>query len=135
MPAVGHIVRDFVLKVGATAYECAMTQVTSDITQNTQEIRTACPDGVAQAADAPVEALTLAYNVSHADDSLYTYLRSHIGDVGAVEYVSSDGLAKYTGNVKIGVPTADATVGSVETGTCTLTVEGGLLTRTAVPAP
>jgi hypothetical protein len=132
MPAVGHIVRDFVLSVDGQAYECATTEVVSTITQNTQEIRTACPDGVAVIGDKPVESLAVSYNVAHEDAAFYIYLRDHIGDTASVSYTSSDGKRRYTGNVTIGPPTAAATVGDVSKGQVTLTVVGGLLTGAAV---
>lgn len=135
MPAVGHVVREFVLKVGSTAYECAVTQASLTPTQDKVEFDTACPDGHGVSYGKPYDVLTLSYNVAHDDGALYTFLRTHMGQAADVEYVTADGKAKFAGSVTIGTPTADATVGSVETGTCDLTASG-LLTRTAVtPAP
>lgn len=134
MSAVGHVVRDFVLKVGTTSYECAVTQAALNPTQDVTEWDTACPDGHGVGYGPPHDVLTLAYNVSHAADSLYTYLRAHMGQTADVEYTTADKLARFAGTVTIGTPTSDATVGSVETGTCDLTA-AGLLTRTDVTAP
>jgi hypothetical protein len=131
MPAVGHIVREFVLKVGATAYECAVTQASLAPTQTKTEFDTACPDGHGVAFGKPYDVLTLSYNVSHEDGSLFTFLRANMGQTADVEYVTADGHAKYAGTVTIGTPTDDATVGNIETGTCDLTASG-LLTRTTV---
>jgi hypothetical protein len=137
MPAVGHVVKHFKLKVGTTAYECAMTQLDTATEAEETTIRTACPDGTATDYGAPEETVTLAFNIDHAADSLYSYLRANIGKEAAIEYVSPDEKAVYTGTVVVGPPTASAPVGSVETGTCDLKVKGGLLTRAdyTPPAP
>jgi hypothetical protein len=135
MSAVGHVVKHFVLKVGATSYECAMTQLDSNITAEETEIRTACPDGVATDYGPPAETVTLSFNIDHAADSLYTYLREHIAQDATIEYVTADEKAKFSGSVTIGAPTASAPVGSVETGTCDLKVKGGILARADYTAP
>lgn len=132
MTAVGHIVNDFILTVGTKAYECATTGLDSSYDQDTTVIRTACPDGTKTVYGNAAEVLAWALNVDHAADSAYTYVRENIGQRAAIHYTSSDGKAQYDGHVIIGAPSRTTQVGSVETCTVNLAVDG-VLVRTDVP--
>jgi hypothetical protein len=134
MGAVGHIVNDFVLNVDGKAYECATTGLDSSFDQDSTTIRTACPDGTKVVYGNPAEVLSWNLNVDHAADSAYTFVRENIGKRAAIHYESADHKAVYDGFVIIGAPSASAQVGSVETATVSLAVDGKL-TRQDAPAP
>lgn len=134
MSVIGHIVRDFKIKVGSTAYECATTGLDSSYTQDSQTITVACPGGTKTVYGPASEVLTWGGNVSDAADSAYTWVREHIGETAAIEYTTPDGQAVYTGNVIVGAPARTTQVNGVETFTVPLAVDGKL-TRANAPAP
>jgi hypothetical protein len=131
---VGHVVRDFKIKVGATAYECATTGLDSNFNQDSTVIQVACPDGTKTVYGPASEVLTWGGMVSDAADSAYTWVRANIGKEAAVEYLSPDGLALYTGSVTVGAPSRSTQVGGAETFTVDLAVNGKL-NRADAPAP
>jgi hypothetical protein len=131
---VGHVVRDFKIKVGTVAYECATTGLDSNFNQDSTVIQVACPDGTKTVYGPASEVLTWGGNVSDSADSAYTWVRANIGKTAAIEYTSPDGLAVYTGNVTVGAPNRSTQVGGVETFTVDLAVDGAL-TRADAPAP
>jgi hypothetical protein len=132
MTVVGHVVRDFKIKVGTVAYECATTGLDSAFNQDSTTIAVACPTGTKTVYGPASEVLTWAFNVSDAADSAYTWVRGHIGETADIEYTTPDGLAVYTGKVIVGAPTRTTQVGGVEVATADLAVDG-VLTRANAP--
>lgn len=85
MTAVGYAVKSMVIKIGTTAYECAVTGVTETPTADTVTTRTACPDGVKQDTGPAAWTLTVDYNVSNLPGSFHRLLRDSEGDAATIE--------------------------------------------------
>lgn len=133
MAVAGHVVKTVVFKVGSTDYACAVTGV--KLTPSVQQVETVvlCADG--RMVDlAPTQwTLDVDYNVDHGATSFFTFLFSNAGNTSAFEYTTSDGVAKFSGTVRVIPGNADAKPGEFETGSVSLPVITGPTRTTVTP--
>lgn len=131
MAVAGHVVKSVTFKIGSTDYACAVTGV--KLTPSVQQVETIvlCADG--RNVDlAPTQwTLDIDYNVDHGPTSFFTFLFTNAGATPSFEYIASDGLAKFTGTVRVLPGNADAAPGEFESGSVSLPVLTGP-TRTAI---
>jgi hypothetical protein len=104
MTAVGYVVREVVLKIDGTAYECAVVGCVLTPSVNLVEWDVACPDGHASDMGTTAWTLDLDYMFDPAAASLSTVLADNAGDAVAFEFTPDpigNPTRKRTGTVRL----------------------------------
>jgi hypothetical protein len=134
MAPVGHVVREMVVKLGATDYAVAVTGVKENHDVAQQTTQTATTNGTITDIGADTTTITIDFNTDSASASLWSILtETAIGTAIVVKWTPDplNATRVRTANCKVLPPNVDHTVGNFGTATVDLPVTGGVTWTTS----
>jgi hypothetical protein len=134
MAPVGHVVRDMLVKLGATDYAVAVTGVTENHNVATQTSQTAVTDGTITDIGADEATIGITFNTDSAANSLWSILtETAVGTAIVVKWTPDpvNATRVRTANCKVLPPNVDHTVGNFGSASVELPVTGAITWTTS----